>query len=151
MSSARGPELTHRQPDDRRVEHRLTLADPAQGVDENRDVRDAVLEQVTARFGMVLEEAHGVARLEVMGQDEDGHGWVIAPDRPRGDEPFFCMRRWHLDVDDREVRSCEIDLALELVGRSDRLQLAALDDGDAVAQALGAYLAFDAVDFGSNP
>ena len=45
--------------------------DPAEGVDEDGAVEDSFLEDVADSFGLVLDEPHGVARLDVLGEHED--------------------------------------------------------------------------------
>ena len=54
--------------DDRGVDHGLAVGDAAQRVDQDGDVEDALLEQVADALGVVLEQAHRVARLDVLGQ-----------------------------------------------------------------------------------
>ena len=60
----------HEPGDDRRVEHALAVGDAAERVDEHGDVRHALLQQVAATLRVLLEQAHRVARLDVVGQDE---------------------------------------------------------------------------------
>ena len=62
--------------DDRRVDDGLAVVDAAQRVDEDRDVEDALLQEVSDLLGMLLEEPQRVARLHVLRQDEHGDaGW----------------------------------------------------------------------------
>jgi hypothetical protein len=56
--------------DDRGVDHRLPVHDAAQGVHHGGDVEDALLEQVADPFGLLLDEAHGVAGFDVLGQGQ---------------------------------------------------------------------------------
>ena len=64
--------------DDRRVDHGLAVGEPAQRVDEDRDVEDALLEQVADALGMVLEQAQRVARLDVLRQHQHADRRVLA-------------------------------------------------------------------------
>ena len=43
---------------------------PAQGVDQDGDVEDALLEQVADPLGVLLDQPHRVARLDVLGEHE---------------------------------------------------------------------------------
>jgi hypothetical protein len=54
---------------------------------------------------VLLEQAHRVARLDVLGEDEHAHLRVLGPDLLCGDEAFVGVGRRHADVDDRSVRS----------------------------------------------
>src|SRR3954464_3284159 len=52
---------------------------------------------------MLLDQAHRVARLKVVGEDEHADLGMLA-DLVGGDEPFVGLRGRHFDVDDRDVR-----------------------------------------------
>jgi len=52
--------------DDGRVDHGLALGDPAERIQEDHDVEDAVFEQVADSFGMLLEQPHRVVGLDIL-------------------------------------------------------------------------------------
>ena len=56
------------------------------------------------RLGVLLEQWHRVARLEVLGQDEHAAAGEVGADLVRRDQPFVGVGRGHPDVDDRHVR-----------------------------------------------
>src|SRR5947208_2419803 len=60
---------------------------------------------------MLLEQAHGVARLDVLGKDEHADVRVLVPDPLCGDQPLVGVGRRHADVDDRRVGSGKPDVA----------------------------------------
>jgi len=66
------------------VESRAALRDPAHGVGELADVRDAILEQVADALGAVSEQFHRVGRLDVLGEHEHAGFRVLLPDLPGG-------------------------------------------------------------------
>ena len=68
--------------DDRRVDHGLAVGDPPQRVDEDRDVEDALLEQVADALGMLLEQPHRVARLDVLREHEHADARGARPGSP---------------------------------------------------------------------
>src|SRR5262249_23377434 len=108
-----GAALAGEQPgDDRRVDDGLAVAEAAQGVDEAGDVVDAFFKQVADPFGVLLEQPHGVVRLDVLGQDEHPDARVLGPDLPGGDQALVGVCGGHADVDDGRVRP----------GRADRVQ-----------------------------
>ena len=102
--------------DDRRVEHTLALVDALQRVDEHGDVRDAFLEEIAGALGVLLEQAHRVPGLDVVGEHEHADLGMRAADLLRSDETFVRVRRRHPDVDDRNVRPRQLDPPAELVG-----------------------------------
>ena len=67
---------------------------------------------------MLLDQSHRVARVEVVGEDEHADLGVCVADLLRRDEPLVGVRRRHLDVDDRDLRPGELDLAPKLLRRS---------------------------------
>jgi hypothetical protein len=99
-----GTPALHESGHDRGVDHALALADALERVDEHRDVRYALLEQVARSLGCLFEQAHRVARLEVVRQHEHPDIRMAAPDLLRGDQPVVGVAGWHADVDDRHVR-----------------------------------------------
>ena len=97
--------------DDRRVDDRLSVGDPPQRVDEDRDVEDALLEQVADPLRVLLEQPQRVARLDVVREEEHADRRdARCADLLRGDEALVGVRRRHADVDDRDVRPLEADL-----------------------------------------
>ena len=52
---------------------------------------------------MIREQAHRVAGLQVVGQDEDGDRWVVPSDCLGRNDAFLGVGRRHLDVDDGDV------------------------------------------------
>ena len=110
----------HQPRHDRRVDHALALVDPAQRVDQHREVGHALLEQVADALGRVLEQPQRVARLEVVGEHEHADVGVLAADLLRGDEPVVGVAGRHADVEDRHVRPRQRDAAQRL-GRRARL------------------------------
>ena len=90
--------------DDRRVDDALAVGDALQRVDEHGDVGHALLEQVAGALGVLLEQAHRVVRLEVVGEHEHADvAGASARISLRGDEPLVGVGRRHPDVDDRDV------------------------------------------------
>jgi hypothetical protein len=102
--------------DDRGVDHRFAVHDAAQGVDDGGDVEDAFLEQVANPFGLHLDEAHGVAGLHVLGQDQDADLGVLGADRLGGDQALVGVGWRHADVDQRHVRASQADLPEQTLG-----------------------------------
>src|SRR5215204_4793171 len=102
--------------DDRRVENALALVDAVQRVDEYGYVRDALLEEVAGALRVLLEQTHGVPRLDVVREHEHSDLGMGAADLLGGDEAFIGVRRRHLDVDDRHVRTGQLHPPHELLG-----------------------------------
>ena len=102
--------------DDRRVDDRFPVHDPAEGVDHGRDVEHPFLEQIPDPFGMILDEAHGIARFDVLGQDQDANLRMVRPYRPGRDEALVGVCRGHLDIHDGHVRSRLADFSQQGVG-----------------------------------
>ena len=67
--------------DDGRIEHALTLVDAPERVGQDGDVGDSLLEQVAHSARMLLEQAHGVAGGQVVGEHQHPHPGVGAADR----------------------------------------------------------------------
>src|SRR5437763_5992569 len=59
---------------------------------------------------MVLEQAQGVARLDVLREDEHADLRMLGADRLGGRQPLVGVRRRHSDVDDRRVRPFYTDV-----------------------------------------
>jgi hypothetical protein len=59
-----------RRATNRRVDDRFPVHDPPEGVDDGGDVEHPFLEQIPGPFGMILYEPHGIARFDVLGQDQ---------------------------------------------------------------------------------
>ena len=55
------------------------------------------------RDGECFEQSHGVARLQVLGQDEHTGVGVLIADLRGSDNALVGVGRRHADVDDREV------------------------------------------------
>src|SRR5262249_30780966 len=89
--------------DDGWVEYAFALGDTHNRVLEHADVRYALFEQVTPRLRVVLEQARGVARLQVLGQDQYADLGMGGADPLGCDQAFVGMGGRHLDVDDRHV------------------------------------------------
>jgi hypothetical protein len=62
-----------------------------------------------------VEQAHGIARLQVVGEDEHAHRGVEAADFLGGHQPLVGVGGWHLDVDDRHVGAVQLDAAAEFI------------------------------------
>ena len=104
-SSSRGrlASASEQPRDDARVDDRLAVRQPPERVDEDRGIADALLEQVAGALGILLEESHREARLDVLGEHEHADLGVEFTDPLRGDDPLVRVRRRHADVDDRAV------------------------------------------------
>ena len=61
----------------------------SQRVDEDSDVGDALLEEVAGALGMLLEQPHRVARLDVVREDEHADGRMRGADLLRSDEALI--------------------------------------------------------------
>jgi hypothetical protein len=58
------------------------------GIDHGWDVEYASLEEVAGPLRMILDEAHRVTRLDVLGENEDADLRMLGPDGLRGYEAF---------------------------------------------------------------
>ena len=85
------------------VDDRLAVRQPPERVDEDRGIADPFLEQVAGALGILLEESHREARLEVLGEHEHADLGVELTDALCGDDALVRVRRRHADVDDRAV------------------------------------------------
>ena len=101
---------------DRGVDDRFPVHDPPQGVGHRGDVEHPVLEQVPDPFGMILDQPQGVARFDVLGQDQDADLRMVRPYRPGRDEALVGVGRGHLDIHDGHVRPLLADLAQQRLG-----------------------------------
>lgn len=72
VSSASGSTRRRRptRRENRRIDHGLAFRDSAERVDEDRDGVDTLLQQVADPLGVLLEQPHRVARLDVLREDE---------------------------------------------------------------------------------
>jgi hypothetical protein len=68
---------TFEQPrDDRRVDHALALRNPLEGIGQHGHIRNAFLQEISNALGMLVQNAHRIPRLEIVGQDEDADPWM---------------------------------------------------------------------------
>jgi hypothetical protein len=86
------------------------VSDALQGSGEVFEVGDAVLKEIADPGCRLGEQARRDSDLDVLGEDQDPHLGIAAPDLRCGTEPFVGVRRWHPDVDDRDVRPVTADL-----------------------------------------
>ena len=105
--------------DDRWVDHAFAFVQASERVGEQREIRDAFFEQVANPGWVLLDQPHCVAGVEVVREDEHSGLWVCGADLVGGDETLVGVGGWHLDVDDRDIGSCELDLAQQLGGIAD--------------------------------
>ena len=124
--------------DDLGVQRRAPVGDAVHGVDEDRDVADALLEQVADALGVVADQVDGVGLLEVLREHEHaGLGERVAQLDRRAQAVVLVGRR-HLDVDDGDVGAMRARAAQEVVGVAglrDDLEAGALEDArDPLAQ-----------------
>ena len=82
---------------------RTPFDDWLESVDEHGDVRHPLLEQIPGPLGVLLEETHRVARLQVLRQHEHAHIRMRGPNGLGRDESLVGERRRHADVDDRDI------------------------------------------------
>jgi hypothetical protein len=87
-----------------RTDHRLAVHDPPEGVDDECDVGNSILEEVPDALGLILDEAHRVARFDVLREHEDTDLGMVVADRAGRDETLVRVGRWHADVHDGDVR-----------------------------------------------
>src|SRR4029450_12137747 len=67
-------------------------------------------------FGLLLEEAQGVAGLDVLRQDQDADLGMLSPDGLGGDQALIGMGRRHADVDQGHVRAGQAHLGEQALG-----------------------------------
>src|SRR5438552_3728711 len=72
-------------------------------VDENGPVGDTLLQEVAEPLGMLLEQLHGIGRLDVLRQQKNSDRRVELTDASCRDDSFIRVCRRHPDVDDRAV------------------------------------------------
>ena len=116
--------------DDRRIDDGLPLAQPPQRVDERGRIVDAVLEQVAGPLGVILEQPHREARLDVLREHEHADRRVELTDALRRDDPLVGVRRRHADVDDRAIGLGRRDRAhqpVDVAGLADDLDAGAVE------------------------
>ena len=80
------------------------------------NVEDPFLEEVTDPLRVVLDEAHGVAGLDVLREDEYADCAMFRPDRLGGDETLVHVRGRHPNVDDCRVGPREAHVTEQPVG-----------------------------------
>ena len=97
------PPASYEARNDRRVDHGFATHDASQCINDGCDVEDTLLEEITNSLGLILDEAHRVARLHVLREDENTNFRMLGSDRLCGDETFVGVRRRHPDVYDRDV------------------------------------------------
>ena len=98
-----GPPALDELFDDGPVHDALPGVDAADCIGQLLDACHALLEEVADARGRVFEQAHGVARLQVLGKDEHPGADVLLADSRRCDDALVGVGRRHADVDDREV------------------------------------------------
>ena len=116
VSTSSGPraQFARDQPrDDRRVDHALAVVDPAQRVRHDRDFRDAVLEQVACSTGYFFEELRGVARVQIVREDEHSRIRVAAANLLSCEQAVVALVWRHADVHYGDVRPPGFDHAQE--------------------------------------
>src|SRR4030095_2471381 len=79
-----------------------------------------------------------VPRLDVLGEDEHTGVRKALADLPRRSQALIRVRRWHADVDDRDLRLVHADVAQQILGvpglRDDLEPRLAEEARDALAQ-----------------
>ena len=101
----------HQPGNDRGVYDAFALGDAMQRVEQYGDVGDAFLEELAGALGSFVEQSHGVAGFEVVGEDEHADVGVTAADLLCGDESLVGVSGRHADVDDRDVGEPRVDRA----------------------------------------
>jgi len=102
-----GREVGHRTPaarpgnhslDDLRVERRASTRDAADGIGEQGEVTDPMLEEIANPFGMVADKLQRVARLDVLRQDQNADLRLSGAYLSRGAQPIVGVVGRHLDI-----------------------------------------------------
>jgi hypothetical protein len=106
----------HEAVDDTRVERRSAGGHALDGVDKVGDVAHVILEQIADARRVLPDQLEHVCRLEVLGEHEDGHVGMQAPDLRGRDEPVVGVAGRHAYVHDRHVRSVGADLDQQVGG-----------------------------------
>src|SRR2546421_10797076 len=96
-----------------RIESAAPVRDARNGVPERIDVAYALLQQVADALCTVADEVQGVVLLVVLGEHQHTGVGQQAPQLERRTQPVVGPSRWHLDVDDRDVRLVRERLAQE--------------------------------------
>ena len=105
VSASIDPSARHEQlRDDLAVEHRATVGDARQRVEERPDVADALLQQIADPRRVLADQLAGVGRLDVLGQHEHPELGLAAARLDRRPQPLVAERRRQAHVHDREVR-----------------------------------------------
>src|SRR5205807_3862788 len=109
-------------PDHLRIESAAPARDARNGIPERIDVAHALLQQVADALCAVTDEVQRVVLLVVLGEHQHTGLGQQAPQLERRTQSVVCPARWHLDVDDSDVRLVCERLAQE------RLRIACLAD-----------------------
>ena len=89
--------------DDLGIERAAAGGHALHGVDEARDVADALLEQVSDPLGAFADQVERVALLIELRQHEDARVRQLGPQLHRRAQAIVLMARRHLDVDDGDI------------------------------------------------
>jgi hypothetical protein len=82
---------------------------------------------------VLLDQPHGVAGLDVLGQEKDANLWVLGADRLGGDQALVGVGGRHADVDQRHVGAGQADVveqALGVLGLGDHLDTGVAQQAD---------------------
>ena len=96
------------------VDHRSAMRDSPNSVDEVSDPGHAALQQVADALGSIGQQVGDVSILEIVGEDEHADAGIRRADLLRCLEPVIAEVRWHLDVDDGDVRGMGVRLGHEV-------------------------------------
>jgi hypothetical protein len=80
---------------------------------------DALLEQIADALGVLLEQPHRLAGLDILRQEQDADVGVVGADPLRGHQALVDVRRWHADVD-RGIGLFEQVIAEQALGARER-------------------------------
>src|ERR1017187_7971641 len=80
------------------------------------DVNDTILEEVAHAFRTIMEELPESRHLDVLAEEQDTDGGIIAADPPRGAHAFIRLRRWHAHIEDDKVRTVICESRVERFG-----------------------------------
>ena len=141
--------------DDLGVDDRAAGRHRAHGGDEIVGVGDAVLEQIGAPVGTVLEQREGVARSGELAEHDDARRRMALAEAGGGPDAFVGTGRWHADVRDDDVRCELVDEGNQLVERSgdarhDEVVLGGEETGNRLADEVAVVGDDDAVDIGDG-
>ena len=104
VQGAVGAPTTDEAGDHVTVQRRLAGRHAAHGLEEDRPVGHAFLEQVADPVGALPDQIEDVAVLEELRQDDDAHPRVELADLHRRAQPVVGAAGRHLDVGDDDVR-----------------------------------------------